>query len=209
MRSFGDVVHALSWRIAAETASCVPQSFIVELHPAQSADVLTVRQWDRDQVAAIDRLGIVIGMGVQITWPDVLRLGTAGTVRTLLQAGRFATKRRPTTPQRRTYRILAELLESSLPDPQSWRAHSAMLDTAGHGVSLQPHLLMGIPELTMADPYQVWTVLRDGQPVLAITEGSAFFPDGYRMTLMEVGSDEERSVANYLLRRISETATGS
>lgn len=202
MRVFGDVVHALSWRIAAEVASCVPQSFVVELHPNQSADVLSVRQWDRDEVVGIDRLGLVHTPLAAVTWADVLRLGTAGTAQQVLRTQRFATKRRPTTPQRRTYRMIAEVLESRLPDGHSWQARSVMLDATGYGVTVQSALLMGIAELSAADPYQVWTLLRDGQPVLAMTEGAAYYPDGYRVSLMEVSSTDERSSANYLLRRI-------
>jgi hypothetical protein len=203
VRSFADLVHALSWRIAAEIASCVPQSFIVEIHPSGAADVLSVRQWGREEVASIDRFGALRAGDFQLTWADVVRLGTAGTAAQLLKGIRQSTRRRPTNSPRRTYRMLAEVLEIRLPDDQSWQVRSAMLDSESHGVHLQRPLLMDVAELFALDPYQVWTVLRDGVPVLAMSDGTAYFPDGQRMTLMEVASDDERSAAGYILRRIT------
>ena len=63
-------------------------------------------------------------------------------------------------------------------------------------------MLLGQRELAVADPYQVWAVLCDGVPGLALHEGTAFYPDGYRLTLMELPSTAERQIADFLLRRV-------
>lgn len=213
MQSYADLVHALSWRIAAELASCVPQSFIVELHPGtpsgEMSDELTVRKRAGGSVprpgrlvASFNRTGSIRAAGLDLSWADVLRLGTVETTARLLKSAGVPAKRRPTSPLRRTYRIAAEILELRLPDPHQWAVRSAMLDTGGFGGGVQQPLLLGQPELAMADPYQVWTVLCDGVPVLAISGGSAFYPDGYRLTLMELQSTAEPQMADYLLRRV-------
>lgn len=203
MRSFADLVHALSWRIAAEVASCVPQAMIVELHPGGGGhDVLSIRQGVDQQAAIVSRTGTLQASGLELNWADVLRLGTAETTERVLRAAGLRNKRRPTTPVRRTYRMIAEVLEARLPDQHQWNVRSAMFDTAGSGARLQPQLLLGQSDLALADPYQVWTLLRDGVPVLALNDGSAVYPDGYRLTLMEVPSTAERQSAYYLLRRV-------
>ena len=202
MRTFADLVHALSWRIAADVGSCVPQTKIVELHPGGSHDVLSVHEGLDSHVATIGRTGLLQAPGVDLNWADVLRLGTQKASTQLLAGAGMRNKRRPTTPARRTYRVLAEILSALLPDGRQWAVRSAAFDTAGGGVSIQQHLLLNQPELTQADPYQVWAVLRDGVPVCALNEGAAFYPDGYQLTLMELPSSAEGQIASYLLRRV-------
>ena len=208
MRSYADLTHALSWRIAAEMASCVEQSFIVELHPGGGMyDELSVRKrtggvGPGQPVASLNRNGSLRTAGVELAWADVLRVGTVETTARMLKSAGFAAKRRPTSPSRRTYRVAAEILEMRLPDPHQWAVRSAMLDTAGYGTGVQEPLLLGQRVLAVADPYQVWAVLCDGAPVLALHEGTAFYPDGYRLTLMELPSTAERQIAEYLLRRV-------
>lgn len=203
MRSFGDLVHALSWRIAADTASCVSQSALVEVHPGGfGADILSLQQRNGQQAIAINRLGTLQTAGGELTWADVLRLGTLETTGRLLTSAGFAAKRRPTSPQRRTYRVIAEVLAARLPDAAQWEVRSALFDALGPGSGVQPALLLGQQPLALADPRQVWTLLRDGVPVLAFNDGEAFYPDGYRLTLMELPSDAEHHIAAYLLRRV-------
>jgi len=203
MQTFADVVHALSWRICAEVASCVRQSFIVEVHPG-AGDVLSVRQRTGAEVATVDRAGLLRAGEVQLTWADVLRLGTLGSAQRLLRASGNQPRRRDTTPARRTYRVVAQLLESRLPDAHNWQVRSAMFDSTATGPVLQQQLTLGVPELAFVDPYQVWSVQRDGVPVLALCEGNAYYADGHRMTVMEAPSSQEHFVAEYLLRRLSD-----
>jgi hypothetical protein len=176
---------------------------IVELHPGGGGhDVLSIRQGVDQQAAVFSRTGTLQASGLELNWADVLRLGTAETTERVLKAAGLRNRRRPTTPVRRTYRMIAEVLQARLPDQQPWIVCSAMSKTAGSGARLQPQLLLGQPDLALADPYQVWTLLRDGVPVLALKDGSAVYPDGYRLTLMEAPSTAERPSAHCLLRRI-------
>lgn len=217
-----------TWRISAELASGAKGGRVVQVGSYVPGDyALAVVATDLGQFATVS-----MAQGLQITgpqggasrsWAQVRSDGPEPTARKVLRALGLSGERRPTTRRRRTYRVIASLLEAQGSAPERWdvlmgsllrpvqsSASVVAASVAGqHGAAApapasivpDPWSVLDVRGLAGADMQDVWALGRNGVGVMALHDGVAWFPTGSPIDLMRHRSDRESTVATELIRR--------
>lgn len=202
--------RAATWRIASELASSIQSSRIVQVGSSIPGDhAIAVVADGRGQLASLSAAsGILVtaprGTATR-TWDQIRRDGTGATAAKVLRGLDVEPARRPTTRRRRTYRIIAAVLESQVSSPHTWDVIASSLAVGHSGLgpgavapAVQPGAawdVFGARALAEADASEVWGMSRDGYGVVALHDGAAWLRGGKAVDLMRASSKGEPRIA--------------
>ena len=174
-------ITALSWRVVAAVSQRVPDIQVFHLHPGGGQyDVLSIRI-GRSEVADLNRNGRIHISDQRIfTWDDVFVDGGEACVSSIVAvADRVRRDGLPNRARVVTYSMIAALLERSLAADNLvyWDVEAAMFD-APDAVFVRREYLFGQRVLVDADPYEVWCLKANGEPVLSVYDGHGWTASG-------------------------------